>query len=138
VAFLSRYLGKQERRWTALERTISLVGWGLRKLRRYTTYAKKIRVLVPQQEHVLVILEKQQHVRLRALLIEMGMYQVEWEAGENPWALGGAAFKSSIDPGTAGEPQEVPVMKHKDKVLKRPAQISFEPLEATPDDVFII
>jgi hypothetical protein len=86
-----------------LERTISLVGWGLRKLRRYTTYAKKIRVLVPQQEHVLVILEKQQHVRLRALLIEMGMYKVEWEAGENPWALGGAAFKGSVDPGGAEE-----------------------------------
>jgi hypothetical protein len=59
VSFLSRYLTRTELNWGEIERTVSLVSWALRKLRRYSTYAEQITVIVPWEETRLVILEKQ-------------------------------------------------------------------------------
>jgi RNase H-like domain found in reverse transcriptase len=95
VSFLSRYLTKTELKWGEIERTVSLVSWALRKLRRYSTYAQQITVIVPWEETRLVILEKQQHIRLKALLIELGMYRVHWKVGVNKWELGGPVFKET-------------------------------------------
>ena len=61
MSFLSRYLTKTEKKWGEIERTVSLVSWALRKLRRYSTYAEQITIIVPWEETLLVILEKQQH-----------------------------------------------------------------------------
>ena len=95
MSFLFRYLTKTEKKWGEIERTVSLVSWALRKLRRYSTYAEQITIIVPWEETLLVILEKQQHIRLKALLIELGMYKVKWEVGANKWELGGPVFKET-------------------------------------------
>jgi hypothetical protein len=103
VAFLSRYLTKTEAKWSPLEQTVSLLSWGLRKLRRYSTYARRIYVVVPWDESVAILLDKQHHIRLRALLIELHMYRVEWLVGENRWELGGPLFKKNCSPDAALE-----------------------------------
>ena len=58
VAFISRYLTKTEEKWGDIEKTVSLASWALRKLRRYSTYAERIIVMVPWEETRLVILDK--------------------------------------------------------------------------------
>lgn len=58
VAFLSRYLSATERKWSPTERLVSFVAWGVRKLRRYTTTAKEIRVAVQEEAEVAVIIDK--------------------------------------------------------------------------------
>jgi hypothetical protein len=89
-----------------------LIGWGLRKLRRYTTYAQRIKVVVPWDENVLILLDKQHHIRLRALLVELHMYRVEWQVGENLWELGGPLFERNCTPDPEIEEIEVPLMTH--------------------------
>jgi hypothetical protein len=100
-------------KWGIIERTVSLVSWALRKLRRYSTYAEQIKVIVPWEETLLVILEKQQHIRLKALLIELSMYRVKWKVGENMWELGGPVFKEL--------PSTIPKMVHEEVTIKKPA-----------------
>ena len=53
-------------------------------------------MVVPWDESVAILLDKQHHIRLRALLIELHMYRVEWLVGENRWELGGPLFKKII------------------------------------------
>lgn len=95
MAFLSRYLTKTEMKWSPLEKTVSLASWGLRKLRRLATYANRIVIKVPWDEDVVILLDKNTHMRLRALLVELHMYRVVWEVGPNPWELGGALFRKN-------------------------------------------
>jgi RNase H-like domain found in reverse transcriptase len=120
VAFLSRYLTKTELKWSQLEQMVSLLSWGLRKLRRYSTYAKKIKVVVPWDESVAVLLDRQHHIRLRALMIELHMYKVEWIVGENRWELGGPLFKSCCAPDVEILEGEIPYMTHQTTKLKKP------------------
>ena len=91
-----------------MEQTVSLLSWGLRKLRRYSTYARKIYVIVPWGESVAILLDKQHHIRLRALLIELHMYRVEWVVGENRWELGGPVFMKNCSTDTTLKEGEMP------------------------------
>lgn len=50
---------------------MSLVSWGVRKLRRYTTTASCIDIVMEAEEEVMVIVEKGQHLRLKAFLLEL-------------------------------------------------------------------
>ena len=49
VAFLSRRQTATERKWSQLEQLISLVSWGIRRLRRYTTTSPQITVILPEE-----------------------------------------------------------------------------------------
>jgi hypothetical protein len=125
VAFLSRYLTKTEMKWSSLEQTVSLVSWALRQTRRYTTYAQKIRVIVECEEEVAVILDRNQHIRLRALLVELSLYKVEWVCEYNRWAFGEGLIEAVSDPGGCTvSTLPTPVMKHKEVQLKRPGAVS--------------
>ena len=88
MAFISRNLTKTELRWGELEQIISLVSWALRKFRRYSTTATKIVVIVDSEEDVHVILDKGAHLRLRALMVDLTLYNCVWVAGGNDWKLG--------------------------------------------------
>ncbi len=57
VAFLSRYLTKTEEKWGELEQLASLVSWGLRKARRYTSLCPEVVVRVPGEAEVACILD---------------------------------------------------------------------------------
>lgn len=121
-----------------MEQTIGLASWGLRRLRRYSTYANKIVVKLPWEEDVLLVLDKSTHIRLRALLVELHMYRVTWEVGENPWELGGAMFRKNCDPDKELSEVQPPRMMHQEVTLKRPSQISVNPIEETPSDTYVL
>ncbi len=78
VAFLSRYLSKTESKWGAVEQLVSLVSWGLRKARRYTSVSPKIIVKLGEEAEVACIGDKSAHLRLQALLVDLSLYQVDW------------------------------------------------------------
>jgi hypothetical protein len=63
---------------------------------------------VPWDESVAILLDKQQHIRLRALLIELHMYRVEWVVGENQWELGGPLFMKNCSTDVTWKEGEIP------------------------------
>jgi hypothetical protein len=85
VAFLSRYLTKTELKWGALEQQVALISWGLRKASRYSAMTPEVVVKLVDEAEIVCLGDKEAHMRLRALLIDLSLYKVRWEAGENPW-----------------------------------------------------
>ena len=69
---------------------VSLVAWVVRKLRRYTTFAQEVRVIIPTEEDMVVVADPALHLWLRAQVVELQQYPVRWVAGENPWAASNA------------------------------------------------
>ena len=66
VAFVSRYLTRLERRLGVLTRLVAVTAWAVRKLRRYTTFAQEVRVILPTAEDTVVVGDVEAHLRLRA------------------------------------------------------------------------
>ncbi len=57
------------------------------------------------------------HLRLRALLVDLALYKVRWEAGGNPWQLGEeVAARGEV---AAEDVVLPPIMQHADVVVKR-------------------
>lgn len=113
---MSRSLTKTEQKWGQLEQQISLVSWSLRKVRRYSSTAPKIVVFVEEPEEVMVVLDKESHLRLRALMVDLQLYRCEWKAGYNPWKLGQELVEYPDSSDTSAEttaPPCPPVMEHK-------------------------
>jgi hypothetical protein len=72
-------------------------------------------------------MDRSQHLRLRALLLELALYKVVWQRGNNVWKLGGPIIEIPTDSFVAvTEEVKVPVMEHKDEVLRRPTSKSIE------------
>ena len=63
---------------------------------------------MPWDESLAILLDKQHHIRLRALLIELHMYRVEWVVGENRWELGGPVFMKNSSTDTTLKEGEMP------------------------------
>ncbi len=117
VAFLSRYLTKTEEKWGALEQLASLVSWGLRKAHRYTSLCPEVVVRVPGDAEVACILDQAAHLRLRALVVDLALYKVRWEAGGNPWQFGEeVAARQDV---AEEDIVQAPEMQHADVVVKR-------------------
>ncbi len=117
VAFLSRYLTATEQKWGELEQVVSLVSWGLRKARRYTTLTPHVCVKLPQAADVACVLDQGAHLRLQALLVDLTLYRVKWEIGRNKWRWGEEVAAGQV---LHEEDQvDVPIMKHKHVVIKR-------------------
>ena len=77
-------------------------------------------MVVPWDESVAVLLDKQHHIRLRALMIELHMHKVECIVGENRWELGGPLFKSFCTPDVEILEGKIPYMTHQTVKLRRP------------------
>ena len=56
-----------------------------------------------KEEEVTVILEQAQHLRLKAFLLELQMYQVKWVYKPNVWKLGISLADMPVELGEAGE-----------------------------------
>lgn len=93
VAFLSRPLSITERKWGEFEQLVSVVSWGLRKLKRYTMFSPKITIQVEHDEEALLVLDRDAHMRLRALLIDLTLYRCQWKAGVNQWKFGAEVLR---------------------------------------------
>ena len=65
-----------------------MVSWGLRRARRYTSLAPKISVKLGEAAEVACIADKAAHLRLQALLVDLSLYKVSWEVGDNDWKFG--------------------------------------------------
>jgi hypothetical protein len=128
VAFLSRYLTKTEKGWGELEQLISVTSWALRKLRRYSSTAPKVIIRVEREEDIYVLLDKEAHLRLRGLLVDLSLYKCEWQVGQNDWKLGERVIENKIADAPLAdiEPINVPVMIHADVTIKRKTARSVE------------
>ena len=71
VAFVLRALSRTEMKLGILSRLIAVVAWAVRRLRRYTTFAEEILVVLPDAESVVVALDTATHLRLRAHIVEL-------------------------------------------------------------------
>jgi hypothetical protein len=117
-----------------------LVGWGIRKLRRYTTTSPQITVILPDEAHVAVVLDQDAHLRLRALMIDLEMYKTQWKAGINGWRIGEGLIEVP-----AGDPvhdpaqnSTIPLMTHTNIVLKRPSSKSYKVAEGTEEGRIVV
>ena len=68
---MARHLTVTEHKYDLLTRLVTLVVWALRCLRRYTTFAHDIQVVVPTQADTVVVADPAAHMRLRALIVDM-------------------------------------------------------------------
>ena len=86
VAFVSRHLSKSELKFGVLTRLVALVAWAVRRLRRYTTFASDIQVVVPTGVDAVVVAAPTAHMRLRTQVVDLQQYAVRWVEGDNPWS----------------------------------------------------
>ena len=116
-----------------VERKLHHVAWAVRQFRRYTAFAKKVQVVLPEPEAVLVAQHKEHHQRLADLLVELSMYPLEWVAGEDDWNLHDAFLdpKALVDATTEkGETLKAPQWEHPgDYEVVQPADKSGEELD---------
>lgn len=139
VAFLSRYLTKTEQKWGELEQLVSVLSWGLRKARRYTSLCPQIVVRVGDAAEVACISDRQCHLRLQALLVDLSLYKVTWEAAGNPWCLGEEVAAQQLPTSDDQEELTAPVMVHQEVSVKRPSGRSYtvEALHAAQGHVIV-
>ena len=98
---------------------VALVSWGLRKARRYTSLCPEVVVKVGEEAKVACVADTAAHLRLRALLVDLSLYKVRWEAGPNQWQLGEeVAAREQL---ASDEKIAPPVMEHADVIVKRAA-----------------
>ena len=57
--------------WAADSQLVALVASGVNKLRRYTTFATAIKVMVPTGEEAVVVADPTTHMRLRAQVVDL-------------------------------------------------------------------
>ena len=65
-----------------------MVSWALRKARRYTSLVPEVVVKLGDAAEVACIADRQARLRLQALLVDLSLYKVRWEVGENHWRFG--------------------------------------------------
>ena len=85
MAFVLRYLTRTEERLGPLTQLVSVAGWAVRRLKRYTTFAANITIIVPAAAEAALVVDAAAHLKLRALVVDLQQYQVTWESGVNPW-----------------------------------------------------
>lgn len=64
MAFVSRYLTKTEERAGPLARLVSVVSWAVKRLRRYTTFAVEVSVVVPSAAEAATIVDSSANLKL--------------------------------------------------------------------------
>jgi hypothetical protein len=74
IALVSRSLTSFEQKRTGLEQRLYIAGWALHRCRRFTTTSPAIRIHLPEPESVVVMRDKNHHLRLEALLVNLKCY----------------------------------------------------------------
>ena len=90
VSIACRKVTPAEQKMGQLKRKSVHVAWAVRQLKRYTAHAKKLKVVLPEPEIVLVVNHPDHHQRLAAILIELSMYNIKWAQGVDDWNLNDA------------------------------------------------
>lgn len=74
-----------EEKQTEFLQLVSVAVWAVRKLRSYLQIASVVEVVLPHQEMVRCVRDKEVHLALRAKLLDMDLYGVQWVAGKTVW-----------------------------------------------------
>ena len=102
---------------------VSLVSWGLKKARKYTSLSPEIVVLLEGEAEVACVGDKASHLRLQALLVDLSLYKVKWSCAPNLWRFGDeVAAREAV---AADDVVEPPTMEHVEVVVKRKAARSY-------------
>jgi hypothetical protein len=83
IALVSRSLTPFEQKRSGLEQKLYVAGWALHRCRRFTTTAPAIRLHLPEPESVLVMRDKNHHLRLEALLVNLRCYQITFDQADH-------------------------------------------------------
>lgn len=60
------------------EKMLTIATWAVRTLSRYLMFAPLTTIFLPLPEHVQLLTDKQVSMKLRALLLDLQMYNVNW------------------------------------------------------------
>ena len=71
VAFVARHLTRTEQKMGFLSALVSVVAWDVHRVRRYTTFAREVRVVLPTAEDVVVVVGRETNMRLRACVVDL-------------------------------------------------------------------
>jgi hypothetical protein len=82
---------------------------------------------------VATILDKGAHLRLRALMVDLEMYNTQWKAGINEWKIGESLIEVPSESPTHDPVQNptIPYITHTAIILKRPSSKSYEVTEGS-------
>ena len=110
-----------------MEQFVGVVAWAARKLKRFTTTAQQVIVVCPEEEWPLLVTSEEIHLKVRALIVELTLYNCKWVAGDNPWVLGGAMVEIPEEADGAVDVEGAPISwAHLDTTLKMPSAVLVE------------
>lgn len=61
---------------------LGLACWGMRRLYRWVGFVPRVTVVLPQQHCLVLTRDKAVHAKLRAHVLELGMYNVAYKIQE--------------------------------------------------------
>jgi hypothetical protein len=109
--------------------------WACRYLKRYLLFAVKVYCYLPGDEWVRVVQDRDVHLRVRAYLLDLAFYQVEWKVGRTMFSQHGGMFDWDNVGAEPGE-EPTPVVQHVGRELKRPTGSRKLPPALTPGTHF--
>ena len=118
-----RELTARESAATHPEALLMLASWVIKKWTRWTSFAAGVVVVLPVDEAMVLVRDRDVHARMRAVMLGLDMYGVSFERGVGAWALGRtlaeAARSQELDP-ELGPATEVPYVQHERKIIALP------------------
>ena len=79
VALVGRDLTAGELSWTYPEQLLALACWGMRRLYRWVGFVPKVTMAIKEEACLLLVRDKNVHARLKAHVLELGMYGVAYK-----------------------------------------------------------
>lgn len=108
--------------WTYPEQVLAMACWGMRRLFRWTGFVPRVTVVLPRQHCLLLVKDKAVHAKLRALVLELGMYGVAYRVEEQgDLVLVGIREAAEVEEESSGGSGDVPHLEHVDREIARPA-----------------
>ena len=84
----------ESQKFTEVERALSILHWGIAKALRYTTTVQEVTCYVHTPEHLFPVHSQTAHLRLKAALLNLGMYRVKWAVDAGGLDFGGDLAKA--------------------------------------------
>ena len=101
-----------------------IVHWALYKLRRYTTFAAQVQIVLPTEAEGACMLTRNCNLKLQTWMVDLSAYRLEWIVAKNPWdpvdSFLGCPEEVVCEPDTTPWEGEVPLFDHEDSELIMP------------------
>ena len=86
---IGRELSVTEKRLHEVEKTLTVVHWGIRKAARYTSHNTQLTVVLRSPELKVLASDQLIHARLRAKFLDLAAYNVKYEVDAAHWNFDG-------------------------------------------------